>query len=164
MVSRLALLIFLLVPSALYSQTKPVSPPPEGAAPVEQQRWLVNAIRKYGTFKSLGTSISISSPKLDACVLSFVQTKRYGSMSHDTMGAKERVDSVKGEVRLDLAKLDIASLKVEDHFDPELSIVSLRIGPSDASSKNIEIIVQQPAAGAVKTTLERVVRSCIPAN
>lgn len=164
MIKFWVMLLFLFAPAVIYSQEKPVAPPPESAPIAEQQKWLLKGLSKYASYITPTMSVKISDPKIHGCVLSFTQTRKFGSTSEDTLIITTRTDTVKDNVSIDLAKLDPASMKLSDHMLPELSTFTLRIRPSETRFRDVELVLQQPAADAIKTTLERVARACHPAS
>ena len=164
MIKLPAMLLFVVAPMMIYSQTKTIAPPADSAPVAEQQKWLVNALPKYASYKTPTTSVKISATKIDACVLSFNQTKKFGSTSEETLIITTRTDTVKDSVSIDLAKIDIPSLKLSEYILPELSTFSFRIRRSETSFRDMELVVQRSAADAIKTTLERVARACTPAH
>jgi hypothetical protein len=165
MIRLAVILLFVVAPMMTYSQGKTIAPPAESAAVTEQQKWLVNAVAKYGSYKTPTTSVKISAPKIDACVLSFTQAKKFGStLEEKTLILTTRTDTVKDSVSIDLAKIDIPSLGLSDYILPELSTFSFRIKRSETNFRDMELVVQRPAADAIKTTLERVASACAPAH
>ena len=162
MIKLAVILLFVVAPMTIYPQGKTITPPADTAAVTEQQKWLVNAMSKYASYKTPTTSVKISAPKIEACVLSFTQTRKFGSTSEETLIITTRTDTVKDSVSIDLAKIDIPSLKLSDYILPELSTFSFRIKRSETSFRDLELVLQRPAADAIKTTLERVSRACAP--
>ena len=153
-------LLFLFAPVTIWSQGKLVAPPADSAPMAKQRTWLVQAIGKYGTQKAAGTSVKISNQKIEACVLTYTQTRMYEGNSETTLIRRTRTDSVKDDLTVDLAKLDIASIKLSEHLVPELMALTFRVQATGSSFKDFELVLRQPAADAIKTTLERVARGC----
>ena len=165
MIRLAVILLFVVAPMTIYPQGKTITPPADTAAVTEQQKWLVNAMSKYASYKTPTTSVKISSPKIEACVLSFTQTRKFGStLEEKTLIITTRTDTLKDNVSIDLAKIDIPSLKLSDYILPELSTFSFRIKRSETSFRDLELVLQRPAADAIKTTLERVSRACAPTH
>ena len=159
MIRLLMMLLFVFAPAMIYAQAK-VAGPGESATDAEQQKWLLTALPKYGSYKTPSNSVRISVPKIEACVLSFTQTKKFGSTSEETLIITTRTDTVKDTISIDLAKLDLASLKIGEHLDVALSTLSFRIKRSETNVRNVEMVIQQPAVEAVKTALESLARGC----
>ena len=165
MIRLAVILLFVVAPMTIYPQGKTITPPADTAPVSEQQKWLVNAMSKYASYKTPTTSVKISSPKIEACVLSFTQTRKFGStLEEKTLIITTRTDTLKDNVSIDLAKIDIPSLKLSDYILPELSTFSFRIKRSETSFRDLELVLQRPAADAIKTTLERVARACAPTH
>lgn len=159
MIRLLTMLLFVCSPALIYAQAK-VAAPAENAAVAEQQKWLLTALPKYGSYKTPSNSVRISAPKIEACVLSFTQSKKFGSTQEETLIITTRTDTVKDTISIDLAKLDVASMKIGEHLDTSLSTLSFRIKRSETNFRNVEMVIQQPAVEATRLTLERVARSC----
>ena len=70
MIRLVVILLFVVAPMTIYPQGKTITPPADTAPVTEQQKWLVNAMSKYASYKTPTTSVKISSPKIEACVLS----------------------------------------------------------------------------------------------
>ena len=164
MIRMLVFLMFALAPVSIHSQGKNIAAPAESAPANEQRKWLLKTVGKYASYKTRTISVSITAPKLESCVLSFVQTKKVGSTSQDTMGVTTRTNAIKDNVAIDLAKLDLNSLKISDHIYQELATLTFRIRRGEAASESVELVVQQPAADAIKTVLERVAHACTPVH
>ena len=164
MIRLTALLLFAFVPVIIYSQAKTVTPPPESASSAEQQKWLVNALAKYASYETPAMSIKISAPKIERCVLTYTRTKKIGSTSETTLIVTTRTDKIKDNMSIDLTNLHTPSIKLSDHIFPELSTLSFRVSRNETNFRDFEIVVQQPAADAIKTTLERVAWSCGPTH
>ena len=158
----LLMFLFVFAPATIFSQGKPITPPGERAPAAEQQKWLLSALAKYAAYSTPTMSVKISGPKIQACVLTITQTKKFGSTSKDDLIITTRTDSVTEKISIELGKLDLASMKLADHIFPELSTFSFRIRPSETTFRDVELVLQQPAADAIKTTLERVARACAP--
>lgn len=157
MIRLFAMLLFALAPVTIWSQGKPVSPPAESAPIADQQKWLLDAITKYGSYKTPTSSVKISAPKIEACVLSFTQSKKYGATSERTLIVNTRTDTVKEDVSIDLAKLDVSTIKSSEHMEPEVMTVAFRMRNA---VRDTEVVVRQSSAEAIKTTLGRVAGSC----
>jgi hypothetical protein len=152
--------LFLLAPMTVWSQAKTVAPPAENAPMAEQQKWLVQAIGKYATYRGPTMSVKVSDPKIKGCSLSYTETKSFGAVSERVLIVTTRTDSVKNNVEIDLAKLDVPTMKLAEHISPDLIALTFRVRRAETGFKDFEIIFRQPAGEAIKTTLERVARGC----
>lgn len=164
MIKLFMTVLLLFAPAAVWSQAKPVAPPAESAPAAEQQNWLVQAIAKYGSYKAAATSVKISDSKIAGCSLSFLQTKSSDTSSEQTLIRRTRTDSIKDNVVIDFAKLDITSLKLSEYLSPEVMSLTFRVRRDNNTFKDFEIILREPAAEAIKTTFERVAKGCQASN
>ena len=160
MIRLYVIALFLFAPAAMWSQGKTISPPAENAPNAEQQKWLVQAFTKYATHRTPTTSVKVTSPKLEACSLSYTETKSFGATSEELLILTTRTDLVKNNVVIDLAKLETSGMKLAEHMSADLMALTFRVRRADNGFKDFEIVLRQPAAEAIKTTLERVARGC----
>ena len=161
MIRLCAVLLFVFGPATIWSQAKPVAAPSADAPRAEQEKWLVQAITKYGSYDAMTASVKLSAAKINGCVLSYTQTKKFGATKEQTLIVTTRTDSVKEGIAIDLAKLDVSSLKLLENVSPDVMSLAFRT-LGGGSVRDTEIILRQPAADAVKTAIERVARACQP--
>ena len=157
MIRIFVIVLFAVATSTIWSQGKTVSPPAENLPRAEQEKWLVQAIAKYGSYDEMTTAIKISAAKIHGCALSYTQTKRFGATKEQNIIVTTRTDSVKNDIIIDLAKLEVDTMKLSEHMYPEVMTLSFRMRDS---VRDTEIILRQTAAEAIKTTIERVARAC----
>ena len=166
MMFRILFLTCVLASGSAHAQAKPVVPPAENAPRAEQEKWLTSAVTKYGSYKTLNLTIGVSSAKFNGCRLEFVQTRKSGAISQDTMGVTTRTSTTKQDIAIDLSTLDAAGVTIKDDIDPALRVLLLKLRRADANAKarEVELIVKEEAAAAIKTSLEQISRQCPPGS
>ena len=166
MMLRILFLTCVLASVSTYAQSKPVVPPSENAPRAEQEKWLTNAVTKYGSYKTLNLAIVVSSAKFDGCRLEFVQTRKSGAVSQDVMGVTTKTETTKQDIAIDLSTLDTFGVTIKDEIDPALKVLVLKLRRADANAKarEMELIVKEEAAEAIKTAFEQISRQCPSGN
>lgn len=167
----LTVAMFVIGVEAVAQKRDGMTPPSEAASLGETQKWLVEALTKQASYKTRVTSVTISNPKVEGCIVSFTQTRKSGSASIATMGATRRTNTVKDDVSFDLAQLAENGIAVSDHIYPELQTLELRLGggakEGSASTdhiRTVEIVVQHEATDAIKAALMQLRRLCTAKN
>ena len=166
MMLRILFLTCILASASAYAQTRPIMPPAENEPRAEQERWLANALTKYGSYKTLNLAIIVSSAKFNGCRLEFVQTRKSGATSQDVMGVTTKTATTKQDIAIDLSTLDATGVTIKDEIDPALKVLLLKLRRADANAKarEMELIVKEEAVSAIKTAFEQISRQCPPAN
>ena len=159
MIRLFAVVLLVFAPMTIWSQGKVVEPPSADAPRADQERWLIQALIKYGSHDVTTTAFKLTAVAVKGCVLSYTRTKRYGATKEQTLIVTTRTDSVKDDISIDLAKMDIPTIKLVEHMYPEVMTFSYRM---KGDVRDSEIVLRQPAADAVKTTIERLARGCQP--
>jgi len=151
------------------SGIKPLS---QTATLAEAQKWLVDVVGKYASYKNRVASVTISDAKFDGCTFKFTLTRKSGSISTATMGTTRTTNAVKENLALDTSRIEPDGIAVTDHVYPELEIIEVRLGHTAGAEQaaitgpvNIfELVVKRDAADAIKTALYQVARLCQPPN
>jgi hypothetical protein len=153
-----AIFFTLILAGLVSAQEKPIMPPAETESLHGQQRWLTNAVTKYGSYRTLNLSVVISSAKFTGCQLDFVQTRKLNAAAQDTMGVTTKTNTLKQNISIDLAQLDTAT--IDEHVDLTLRQLSIKLRRAENDFRNVDLVVREEAADAIKTTLERIGGEC----
>ena len=162
---RLSILLVALtmLPTYAAAQGKTVKPLSDTASITETQKWLVDALAKYTSFKTPVNSASVSNVKFDGCTLSFAVVRKTGTSGQDVMGMTRRTHTLKQEMAFDLSFVESEGIKLTDHVLPELQILTVRFrtgDPSAAVEREVEIVVRQEAAEQIRSALVHARRLC----
>lgn len=156
--SIVLVLFFLAVLSVgPFAQTPDeIKPPSETVSRTQLEKWLTQALVKYGKYKNLSTSVAISSAKFSECTLGFDLVRRPNAIDTRTDSAVSRTNKVTQNVSIDVSRIAADGITIEDYLDPDLRalIVSLTNG------SKTEIIVRHDAAGAIRTAFARLRTAC----
>ena len=155
----------VILPACVAAQGKGVKPLADNASLAETQSWLVENIRKYGSYKSRVTSVAISNVKFDSCALTIALVRKSGSTAHDTMGATARINSVKQEISFDLSFVETDGIQLTDHIYPEFQTIVVRFragGPSAPADqiRDTELVVKSEAGEQIRSALIHAQKLC----
>lgn len=162
----------MLAPCAASQDRSSIKPLSQTATLAETQKWLVDAIGKYASYKTRVTAVTISDAKFDGCIFKFALTRKSGSISTATMGATRTTNAVKEEIAFDPSQIESDGIALTDHVYPELQTIEVRsrraAGADGATTTThgniIELVVKREAADAIRAALYQVGRLCPSPN
>ncbi|HVF31026.1 MAG TPA: hypothetical protein VNA22_08650 [Pyrinomonadaceae bacterium] len=155
---RTLFFLLIFVSGAAAQNSSDIKPPAEDLSRTELEKWIVQALGKYGEYKSQSMNASVSSAKFTGCTLNFDIIRKSTPRHNDTVNAVYKTRGVKHPVSIDLSR--VAAISVVDYLNPELQTVVLTMtgGPTTNGS---EIIVRHAASNAIKTAFERMRGFCV---
>ena len=156
--SIVLILFFLSVfsASALAQPADEIKPPVESSSRSDLEKWLTQALGKYGRYKNRARSVSVSSAKFTGCTLSFDVLHKPNTIdtsSDRTVFSTKKVTQV---VSIDISRIAPSGLAIEDFLDPDLRTLVVKL----ADGAKTEIVVRGEAAGAIRTVFERLSAAC----
>ena len=143
-----------------------LKPPKEEASRVELEKWLVQALGKYASYRTRSTSVSVERVKLTGCTIVYSVVRRSDPVSTDSVNGILKAKRVTSEVDLDVARIEPNGIEIVDHVLPEFQTVVIRerfgasVPPAAGTSREVEVVVKYEAAAAIKIVLERFRAHC----
>ena|SRR5688572_22560329 len=154
------LLIILAMHLTAVAQSK-VEIPALSATIEEIHRWVANTMSKYGSYKTRTTSVKVTAVSAGGCRLAYTATRQDKIELQDQLGVKSRINSIKDEVRLDLAEVESGGITLEPHIHAELQTVAVTTGKA-ANKRVTEFVVKSEAGDPLVKVLERITAPCRP--
>ena len=143
--------------SGIATAQKIVQPPEENASMAELQKWIIQALPKYASYKTRSASVVVSEVKVDGCTIKFVRSRKVGTTTSVTEGARRTVSSSRDDVTLDARDMRPDAISLSDHLYPELQTLGIT---RPASHPPVEIVLKRFAAEAVRSALAAAARRC----
>lgn len=151
--------IFLAAVLAVPAQTADdIKPPNESATRAEQEKWLTQALIKYGKYKNASTSVSIASAKINVCIVSFNVIRKPTSIDSPMDRTVVRTNKVTQSVSIDLSRIADDGVAIEEFLDPNLRTLVVK----SVGEVKTEVVVERKAAAAIRVVLERLRAECRP--
>lgn len=150
---------FIIGPALISAQNKGIKPLRESATLAETQKWLIDNLTKYATYKTRVNSASVSDVKFDGCSIAMTVVRKTAVAAQDVMGVTTRTHSSKQDIAFHLTFVEPDGVAVGDHIFPEFQVITIKFRAGDHTSdaqndsREHEVIVKREAGDAIRDAL-----------
>ena len=153
----LVLLLLAVFSVGVCAQTADeIKPPSESSSRADLEKWMAQALGKYGKYRNRARSVSVSSAKFAGCTLSLDVLHKPNTIDNDSDRTVFSTKKVTQAVAIDLSRIAPGGIAIEDFLDPDLRTLVVKL----ADGSKTDIVVRGEAAVAIQNVLERLSAAC----